>query len=320
MNNKVTKIVISGGLGHIGSYISQKLLKTQKKIHLVIIDPLYSQRYPSLFNLNNNSKNKVSFYDQDIRNMKVNSKIFSNTKILIHLAAKTEAENSFSKKNEYLHNNLEGTRKAIEITKKTGALLIFPSSTSVYGSKIKNDLIFESDKKKLLPQSPYAEIKLKEENLIKKSLKNYNYVILRLGTVIGISTGMRFHTAVNKFSYQASLNKEITIWKNAFLQIRPYATLKDIFNTVLIFINRHEKKTNEIYNLVTKNLSVKDIVTLIKTKKKVRLTFVNSKIMNEMTYKISNKKLKKIGFVPQKNLRNEIIKTLNLFNFHNEKN
>ena len=42
--------------------------------------------------------------------------------------------------------------------------------------------------------------------------------------------------------------------------------------------------------------------------------------MNEMTYKISNKKLKKIGFVPQKNLRNEIIKTLNLFNFHNEKN
>ena len=314
------KIVITGGLGHIGSYLVGSILKKFKGVHLIIIDTLLSQRYPTLFNLNKNNLNKVSFYDQDIRDFNENHKIFANTEILIHLAARTEAEASLSKKKEFLSNNLQATKKAIEIVKKNDSLLIFPSSTSVYGSNIKNDLIFENDHTKLIPQSPYAEIKLKEEKLIKNNLKKNKYVILRLGTVIGVSTGMRFHTAVNRFSYQASLNKKITIWKSAFGQIRPYATLEDIFKSILIFINKPNEKINETYNVVTKNLSVNEIVNFIKKKKKVRISYVHSKIMNKMSYKISNKKLRNIGFKPQTKIHKEIIETLKLFNFQNEIN
>ena len=50
------KIVITGGLGHIGSYLTNKLLKLEQNIHLVVIDPLYSQRYPSLFNISKKKK------------------------------------------------------------------------------------------------------------------------------------------------------------------------------------------------------------------------------------------------------------------------
>jgi nucleoside-diphosphate-sugar epimerase len=320
INKKIKKIIITGGLGHIGSYILQKLLKTQTGIHIVVIDNLYSQRYSSLFNLNKNNLNKVSFYDQDIRDISKNNKIFKNSQILIHFAARTEAEKSLIKKKEFLFNNLQATKKVIEIAKKYNSLLIFPSSTSVYGSSISNDLIFEDDDKKLIPQSPYAEIKLKEEKLIKKELKKNKYVILRLGTVIGVSTGMRFHTAVNKFSYQASLNKKITVWKSAFRQVRPYATLNDIFKSILIFIYKNNNKINEIYNVVTKNLSVQEVVNIIQTQKKIRITFVNSKIMNKMTYKISNKKLTDLGFKPQANVKKEIVETLKLFNLDNEIN
>ena len=49
------------------------------------------------------------------------------------------------------------------------------------------------------------------ENIIKK--KSDNYCIMRFGTIFGMSDGMRFHTAINKFCYQAVLNKKITIWR-----------------------------------------------------------------------------------------------------------
>ena len=59
------KIIITGGLGHIGSYLIRRILSENKKINLIIVDNLSSQRYPSLFNLPKN-KNIVSFYDFNV--------------------------------------------------------------------------------------------------------------------------------------------------------------------------------------------------------------------------------------------------------------
>ena len=44
------------------------------------------------------------------------------------------------------------------------------------------------------------------------------FIILRFGTIYGVSSGMRFHTAVNKFCYQAAFNKPLTVWKTALNQ------------------------------------------------------------------------------------------------------
>ena len=84
-------------------------------------------------------------------------------KLIIHLAARTDAEKSLGRENEYLNNNLNGTKNIVKFSKKFNIPLIFPSSTSVYGKMEKNDLLKESDFDKLQPQSPYAKIKLKEE-------------------------------------------------------------------------------------------------------------------------------------------------------------
>ena len=81
-----------------------------------------------------------------------------------------------------------------------------------------------------------AKTKIKEERYIRENLKKY--IILRLGTIVGISEGMRFHTAVNKFCYQAALNKPLTIWKTALNQKRPYLDLKDGVNSIIFIINK----------------------------------------------------------------------------------
>jgi UDP-glucose 4-epimerase len=311
------KIIITGGLGHIGSYLIEKLLANKKNLHLVIIDNLQSQRFPSLFNLKTRN-NRISFYDMDLTSETI-SKVVKKAVLLIHLAAITDAEKSVGKEKIYMNNNLKCTEEVIRHSKKYKVPLIFPSSTSVYGKMENDELLFEDNQKVLFPQSPYAQIKLREENYIKKKLRTSKFLIIRLGTIIGKSTGMRFHTAVNKFCYQAAMNKKITVWKSAYNQVRPYATLSDFYKLIVFFLKEKNYLNNQTYNLVTKNLTVKDVIEIIKIKKKVNIKFINSKIMNQLSYRVSNSKLLQIGFKSNDSIKKEIFDTLKLFNFKNLK-
>jgi nucleoside-diphosphate-sugar epimerase len=309
------KIIITGGLGHIGSYLIEKFLAEQENIHLVIIDNLQSQRYSSLFDLKI-KKNKVSFFDLDLTKESISS-VIKKADLIIHLAAITDAENSVGKEKIYMDNNVKCTEEVIKHSNKFKVPLLFPSSTSVYGKMKRDAILFEDDNSILFPQSPYAKIKLKEEKDISRKLINSKFIIIRLGTIVGKSMGMRFHTAVNKFCYQASMDKEITVWRSAYDQVRPYATLNDFYRISLFFLKNKKLINNQTYNLVSKNLTVRDIINIIKIKKNVKIKFVNSKIMNQLSYNVSNSKLLKIGFKSSNDLKKEIFKTLKIFKIDN---
>ena len=309
------KIIITGGLGHIGSYLINKFLTNLKDIHLIIIDNFHSQRYSSLFDLKVKN-NKVSFFDLDLTKKSISS-VTKKADLIIHLAAITDAENSVGKEKTYMNNNIRCTREVIKYSNKFKVPILFPSSTSVYGKTKRDEILFEDDKSILFPQSPYAKIKLKEEKEIFRKLINSKFIIIRLGTIVGKSMGMRFHTAVNKFCYQASMNKEITVWKSAYDQVRPYATLNDFYRVSVFFLKNKKLINNQTYNLVTKNLTVRNIIDIIKIKKNVKIKFVNSKIMNQLSYKVSNSKLLKIGYKSRNDLKKEIFNTLKIFKINN---
>ena len=65
--------------------------------------------------------------------------------------------------------------------------------------------------------------------MLKKVRKKINYTTFRFGTIAGTSKGMRFHTAVNRFCLDASLNRNINVYKTALNQYRPYLSLSDAF-------------------------------------------------------------------------------------------
>ena len=81
-------------------------------------------------------------------------------------------------------------KNIISYCKNKKAKLIHISSTSVYGKQVK--IVSEDDEDLLKPQSPYAEIKLMEEKLLKKERKKLKYISFRFGTIAGTSKGMRF--------------------------------------------------------------------------------------------------------------------------------
>ena len=208
-------------------------------------------------------------------------------------------------------NNINCMKNIINYCKRSKAKLIHISSTSVYGKQVK--IVNEDDEKLLKPQSPYADIKLIEEKLLKKNKKSLNYMTFRFGTIAGVSKGMRFHTAINKFCINASLNKDIEIYKTAFNQYRPYLSLNDAFKIIKFCISKDCFK-NDIYNALSGNFTVKEIIqTIKKYKKNIRIKFVKSKIMNQLSYHVENKKLKKLGLTLNSAIKKDIKETLNIF-------
>ena len=209
-------------------------------------------------------------------------------------------------------NNLNCLKTVIKLCQRTKAKLIHISSTSVYG---KNALIVDEncEKKYLIPQSPYADIKLMEEKILSKNKKNIKFNTYRFGTIAGISKGIKFHTAVNKFCLNAALKQNINVYQTALHQYRPYLSVKDAFKVFKLTIEKDLFK-NDIYNVVSANHTVAQILNKIKKNiRNIKIRFVKTKIMNKLSYKVSNDKIKKEGIFLSNNIDKEIIDTINLF-------
>ena len=301
------KLIITGGCGHIGSYVAENIFKVKKIKKTIIIDNLKSNRFSSLFN--QKKKNKLEFHLGDLNDTESLDK-FKNVNYLIHCASMTNAEKSFGKEKEMYRNNINCLKTVIKYCKKNKIKLIHLSSTSVYGKQA--DLVDEMcEKKYLKPQSPYAKIKLIEERMLKRE-KNLQYVTFRFGTISGISQGIRFHTAVNKFCLNAAINEDITVYKTALNQYRPYLSVKDAFKTFKFCIEKNFFK-KDIYNALSGNFTVNQILNKIrKHKKNIKIKFVNSAIMNQLSYHVDDKKLSNSGLKLSNKIDNDIKETLSL--------
>ena len=304
------KIAVTGAIGHIGSYVVRDLGIQFPKAEIAMIDNMMTQRYPSLFNLP--TLGNYHFIEGDVNSIDLKS-VFSGANVVIHLAAITDAAGSFDHAEELENNNYQSTVKVANACIQTGSSLIALSSTSVYGTQ--NDVVDEDcSSAELQPQSPYAKTKLMEEELVfslclEKGLKA---IICRFGTIFGASIGMRFHTAVNKFCWQASMNLPITVWKTAYDQKRPYLDLVDASRAINHII-RHDLFDGSINNVLSQNATVRQVVDTIREfVPDLEVEFVDSEIMNQLSYEVLSDRFSSKGFIPEGSLRRGIDETVKL--------
>ena len=301
-------LLITGCCGHIGSFVAENVHKIKKIKKTILVDNIKSNRFCSLYNLK--KKNNLKFYLRDI-NKKNSLNDFKNIKYVIHCASMTNAEKSFGKKNEMYKNNIDCLKNVIAFCKKNNSKLIHISSTSVYGKQ--TDLVDENCEEKFLkPQSPYADIKLIEEKILNKNSDKLIFNTFRFGTISGVSKGIRFHTAVNKFCLNAAIDEEIFVYKTALNQFRPYLSLSDAFKVFKFCIDKDFFK-NDIFNALSGNFTVKQILDKIKKyKRKIKVKFVSTEIMNQLSYHVSCKKLESCGLTLKGSIDKDIKQTLKL--------
>ena len=179
-------IMITGGAGYVGSHLSLYLLKKTNH-NIYSIDDFSNSNLAVINKIKKEFSCHFFFTKIDIRNKKQLSNFFIKNKIdiIIHLAAKIEAAESFKKKKLYKSVNLDSTKNLIKLAERHRVdKFIFASSAAVYGNS-KSSIC--SEKKLLSPINPYGQYKLSIERFILKKKYKINFVILRFFNIAGIN-------------------------------------------------------------------------------------------------------------------------------------
>jgi nucleoside-diphosphate-sugar epimerase len=284
---------VTGALGHIGSRLIHDL-PAWSAAPSVLVDNMATQRYPALFNLP--SGGRYLFHEADAMGSRL-PEFLEATDVVVHLAAITDAAGSFERAAEVERVNYEGTRILAEACARAGKRLVFLSTTSVYGTQSR--IVDEGcGLDELKPQSPYADSKLRAEQYLARLVHTQGLlcVILRFGTIFGVSPGMRFHTAVNKFIWQAVNGLPLTVWRSALDQRRPYLDLEDAVRALHHVVER-DLFDGTVYNVLTCNLTVREIISAIEREvSPVRVELVDSQIMNQLSYEVATARFCATGF------------------------
>ena len=285
------KIIITGGLGYIGTELCKLYSGVSWHHEIIVIDNRFiSERVNQIRNWN------MEFIQGDILDKDLVQKYCENADVVHHLAGvtdvpRTQSEASKARDEKIIEVGERGTQNILEsISDK--CKIIFPSTHVVYEgiNEVKTNIM---EDEQLKPVLSYSSSKAINENQLKKSGKNY--VILRLGSVYGYSTdSMRIDIMPNLFSKIASQNGTLKLFAGG-RQIKSLVPLIDVARCFK-FMEEKNNISSETFNLTKDTLSVKEVAEVCKKHNpKIILKETNDEVPN-LGFSLSNKKLLGTGF------------------------
>jgi nucleoside-diphosphate-sugar epimerase/quercetin dioxygenase-like cupin family protein len=285
------KIVITGGLGYIGTELCKIYSGISWNNQITIIDNRFiSERVNQLRNWG------MEFIHGDILDKELIYKYCKNADIIHHLAGITDVPRVKSESTAVKDDKIkivaeEGTQNILDAM-NINSKIILPSTHVVYEGikEIKNDILEDEETKPVLA---YANSKAINEKQLKQSGKNY--IILRLGSVYGYSNDTaRIDIMPNLFSKIASQNGTLKLFA-AGRQIKSLVPLMDVARCFK-FMEEKENIRSEIFNLTKEKITVKQVAEICKKyNPKIILRETNDEIPN-LGFSLSNKKILKAGF------------------------
>jgi len=285
------KIVITGGLGYIGTELCKIYSGYSWNDQITVIDSRFiSERVNQIRNWN------MSFIQGDILDKEIIKKYFHDADIVHHLAGITDVPRVKSESNKDHDEKIkrvaeEGTQNILDVISDQ-CKIIMPSTHVVYEGmeKVKNDI---QEDEKTSPVLAYGKSKDFNEKQLKAAGKNY--IILRLGSVYGYSTDTaRIDIMANFFSKMASQDGTLRLFAGG-RQVKSLVPLIDVARCFK-FMEEREDLSSDIFNLTKDTVTVKEVAEICKKHNpKVTLRETNDEIPN-MGFSLSNKKILKTGF------------------------
>jgi len=280
----MTKILILGSEGFLGSVLTPYLLTKNKHIEITGVDKCF-------FGMNNKRNKKFKFYKKDYNQL--SKKFFKEFEIIIDLV--NISNDPASELNKKFTNQTNYTNKLKLYSKiknlKNISRYIYMSSCSVYGNN--KNLINEKSKPK--PISLYSKLCLKYEKYLKKN-KKIPFTIMRLGTLYGWSERMRYDIAINKILRDMIFLKKVEILGGT--QLRFFCHNKFACETINKIINNKKRITlNKIYNVGNFNTNIINLSKKILKLTKVRNVSISheTNTIDKRSYEVSTKSSKKIN-------------------------
>ena len=285
------KIVITGGLGYIGTELCKIYSGVSWNNEIIVIDNRFiSERVNQLRNWN------MEFIHGDILDKELVNKYCKDADTVHHLAGITDvprikSESSKNRDEKIIQVAKEGTQNVLDAISDK-CKIILPSTHVVYEGieKVKNDIPEDEETKPILS---YAKSKVINEKQLKDSRKNY--IILRLGSVYGYSTDTtRLDIMPNLFSKISSQNGVLKLFAGG-KQVKSLVPLIDVARCFK-YMEERDDISLEVFNLSKDTITVKEVAEICKKHNpKITLRETNDEIPN-LGFSLSNKKILDTGF------------------------
>ena len=285
------KIVITGGLGYIGTELCKIYSGYSWNDKITIIDNRFiSERVNQIRNWN------MNFVQGDILDKEILKKYCHDADVVHHLAGITDVprvkSESLEKKNKLISRVAEeGTQNILDVINNK-CKIIMPSSHVVFEG-IENVRMNIKEDEKVNPVLSYGKSKATNEEQLKKSGKKY--IILRLGSVYGYSSDTaRTDIMANHFAKTASQDGTLRLFAGG-KQIKSLVPLIDVARSFK-FMEEREDIKNQLFNLTKETVTVKEVAQICKKyNPKIILRETNDEIPN-LGFSLSNEKILKTGF------------------------
>ncbi len=306
----MSKILITGGGGYVGSMLTTALINMGHKV--TVID-LMKYEKGSLNHLFYNKNFKL--FKRDVRDKNLLKSLVKKNEFIIPLAALVGAPLCDKFKKDAISVNHKSIRTLVSICSKKNKI-IFLTTNSGYGVGEKNKFCDENSP--LRPISLYGRTKCDAEEEVKRFK---NFVCFRLATVFGYSYRMRTDLLVNNFVFKSVKTKKLTIFEPHFR--RNFIHIRDVVLGVNYAINNFNKLKSNIYNLGLSSANISKLMLAKKIQKKMKKLKIkiisNRKDPDKRDYFVSNKKIEKKGFKAKTTLEQGIEELITLFEVDNKK-
>jgi len=312
-------IVVTGGLGFIGSNLIDLLLK--KNFFVINVDKVtYSSNHYNVKEFKNSKKYR--FIKTDIGNKKLKD-IFVKYKPvgIFNLAAETHVDRSIDNPSNFIQSNIVGVYNLLQsfknFSKQNKSKLIHISTDEVYGDILTGR---SSEKYPYKPSSPYAASKAASDHLVSSYVRTYN--LNAIVTNCSNNYGPKQHPEklIPKLIYNILNNRPLPIYGNG-KNSREWIYVKDHCEALLkIFL---KGKKGNFYNIGSnKNLNNLEVTKkllleadkLIKLGDKVQIKFVKDRPGHDIRYALNSNKIKsELGWYPKTNFSKGIKLTLDWY-------
>ena len=313
------KIIVTGGLGFIGSNLIELLIK--KNYFVINIDKItYSS---SFYNVKDFIKSKkYKFIKIDIKNKKFENILFKYKPLCVfNLAAETHVDRSIDNPSNFIQSNIVGVYNLLEsfknFSKKNKSKLIHISTDEVYGDittgRTKENYPYH-------PSSPYAASKASSDHLVNSYIRTYNLPAIITNCSNNYGPKQHPEKLIPKLIYNILNNKPLPIYGKG-INSREWIYVKDHCDALIkIFL---KGKIGEFYNIGSnKNLNnlqvCKELINnakkLFKIGNKVKINFIKDRPGHDLRYALNSNKIKKdLNWYPKTNFSEGIKLTFNWY-------
>ncbi len=277
----MSKILITGGCGYIGTLLTQQLLEDGHTVVVVDIQWFGNHLQPH---------SCLTVLRGDIRDM--DAVPLDGVNAVIHLA--NIANDPGVELNPVLSwevNVLAAQQLADRAVRAGVEHILYAGSGSVYGIKEEPQV---TEDLPLVPISVYNKTKMVAERVLLSYVHDFRVHCIRPATVCGYSPRMRLDVSVNMLTFQALKNGKITVFGGQ--QTRPNIHIRDMVNVYRHFLS-HPHLPSGCYNAGFENISILEIANRVK--KKVPAEIVVSSSNDPRSYRQNSDKLLATGFKPQ---------------------